>query len=75
MFLRPTEEKGAAFEIESVRLVTRREHLATVASGLGWHGLGAVYRETLVARACRAARAGARGPGRGRLRRKRPRLV
>ena len=46
----PTNEAGADFEIESVRLVLRKEHLASIPSGIGWHGLGEVYQETLVAR-------------------------
>jgi arylsulfatase A-like enzyme len=48
--LRPSDAPGAEFEIESVRLIFRREHLAGVPSGLGWHGLGEVWRETLVSR-------------------------
>ncbi len=48
--LRPSETPGARFEIESVRLIFRREHLASVPSGLGWHGMGEVWRETLVSR-------------------------
>lgn len=51
VLLRPTNVAGATFEIESVRLVMRREHLSEVASGLGWQGLAEVYKETLVARA------------------------
>jgi arylsulfatase A-like enzyme len=50
VFLRPTDVRGATFEIESLRLVTRREHLAQVPSGVGWQGLSEVYKETLVAR-------------------------
>ncbi len=50
ILLRPTDAAGATFEIESVRLVYRREHLAGTASGLGWHGLSDAYRETVVAR-------------------------
>ncbi len=50
VLIRPTDAAGATFEIESVRVVTRREHLAGVASGLAWQGLSDVYRETLVAR-------------------------
>ena len=50
ILLRPTDAQGASFEVESVRLVFRKEHLAGVPSGLGWHGLSEVYRETLVAR-------------------------
>jgi hypothetical protein len=49
--IRPTDALGATFEIESVRVVTRREHLAGVSGGLGWHGLSEIYREALVARA------------------------
>jgi arylsulfatase A-like enzyme len=51
VLVRPTDAPGATFEIESVRVVTRREHLAGVSAGLGWHGLSEVYREALVARA------------------------
>ncbi|PYQ04708.1 MAG: hypothetical protein DMF82_10055 [Acidobacteria bacterium] len=50
VLLRPADRPGATFEIESIRLVLRREHLAAVASGLGWQGLSEIYRETLVAR-------------------------
>jgi arylsulfatase A-like enzyme len=51
VLIRPTDAAGATFEIESVRLVTRREYLAAVGTGLGWQGLSEMYRETLVARA------------------------
>src|SRR5207249_11273508 len=50
VLLRPGDQPGATFEVESIRLVLRREHLAAVASGLGWQGPSEVYRETLVAR-------------------------
>ncbi|MDX1643420.1 MAG: sulfatase-like hydrolase/transferase, partial [Thermoanaerobaculia bacterium] len=46
----PSDQAGATFEIESVRLVFRKEYLATVPSGIGWHGLGEIYHETLVTR-------------------------
>jgi len=49
-FIRPTDVPGAEFEIESIRAVSRREHLARIPSGLGWQGLGEIYRETLVSR-------------------------
>jgi hypothetical protein len=65
--LPPTDAKGARFEIESLRLVFRKEHLATVASGLGWQGLSEVYRETLVARAPETFRFDIRVPARPRL--------
>lgn len=50
LLLRPTDAEGARFEIESVRVVFRREHLASIPSGVGWLGMGEVYRETVVAR-------------------------
>jgi arylsulfatase A-like enzyme len=49
--LRPTNEEGAEIEIESVKMVGRREHLAAMSSGIGWHGLGEIYRETIASRA------------------------
>jgi arylsulfatase A-like enzyme len=50
LLIRPTDAKDATFELESVRVVLRREHLASVASGVGWQGLGGSFRESLVAR-------------------------
>jgi arylsulfatase A-like enzyme len=50
VLLRPTDAAGADFEIESVRLVFRKEHLASIPSGVGWQGLGEIYRETIVSR-------------------------
>lgn len=50
LLLRPTNAKGARFEIESVRLVFRKEHLAEVPSGVSWQGLSGIYRETVVSR-------------------------
>jgi len=50
ILLRPTNVKGARFEIESVRLVMRRERLAEIPAGVSWQGLSEIYRETLVAR-------------------------
>ena len=51
ILIRPTDAANATFEIESVRLVYRKEHLAAVPSGVGWQGLSEIYRESLVARA------------------------
>jgi arylsulfatase len=42
--------EGADFALESFRVIPRTEHLAGVPAGIGWHGLGGVFRETLVAR-------------------------
>ena len=50
ILVRPTNAAGADFAIESVRLVFRGEHLASIDSGPGWQGLGEVFRETLVSR-------------------------
>jgi arylsulfatase A-like enzyme len=51
LMVRPTDEAGAEFEIESVRLIFRSEQLAGVATGVGWHGLSEIWREALVTRA------------------------
>ncbi len=51
IFMRPSDAAGVEFEIEWVRLVFRREHLAQHPSGIGWYGLDGDYRETVVARA------------------------
>ncbi len=50
LLLNPTDAPGASFEIESIRLIFRREYLAGIPSGVSWEGLSEVYRETLVAR-------------------------
>ena len=50
VLLQPTDAAGARFEIESIRLISQGEHLARVPSGIGWHGLSEIYRETLVSR-------------------------
>lgn len=50
VMVRPTDAAGATFELESMRLISRKQHLASIPSGLGWHGLRDVYRETLVTR-------------------------
>ena len=51
LLLRPTDAAGADFEIESVRVISQGEHLAKIPSGVGWHGLSGIYRETIVSRA------------------------
>ena len=50
VLLQPTDAAGAEFEIESIRVVSQKEHLANVPSGIGWQGLSEIYRETLVSR-------------------------
>jgi arylsulfatase A-like enzyme len=51
LMVRPTDVAGATFAIESIRLISRREHLASIPAGVGWHGLAEIYRESLVAHA------------------------
>ncbi|HLE83365.1 MAG TPA: hypothetical protein VJG13_03420, partial [Thermoanaerobaculia bacterium] len=60
--LRPSDLPGAEFALESVRLIFHREHLATVPSGLGWHDLADVWRETLVSRSGETLRIPVRVP-------------
>ena len=51
LVLRPIDVAGARVAIESLRVVTRREHLLGVPTGVGWHGMGEIYRESVVSRA------------------------
>jgi len=51
ILLQPTDVAGATFEIESIRLIFRKEFLAGIPSGVSWQGLSEVYRETIVSRA------------------------
>ena len=51
VFIRPTDEEGAEFDITSVRLLFDREYLAETPSGVGWQGLAEIYHESLVAKA------------------------
>ncbi len=67
VLLRPTDAQGADFEIESIRLVFRKEHLASIPSGVGWQGLGEVYRESIVSRSPEKLRFGIRVPERALL--------
>jgi arylsulfatase A-like enzyme len=48
--IRPTDAANATFEIESLRVITRTEHLASTPSGVGWQGMSDVFRESLVSR-------------------------
>lgn len=50
LLVRPTDAAGASFAIAWVRVVFRREYLANLPSGIGWHGLSEIYRESLVSR-------------------------
>jgi arylsulfatase A-like enzyme len=50
ILLRPTDEAGAEFAIESVRVIFRKEHLASIESGIGFQGMSEIYRESIVSR-------------------------
>jgi arylsulfatase A-like enzyme len=50
LLIQPTDEVGATFDIESVRLISRKEHLASIASGVSWQGLSGIFHETIVTR-------------------------
>ncbi len=50
ILLRPAAAVGQTFSIESIQLVSQREHRASIASGVGWQGLGEIFRETIVSR-------------------------
>jgi arylsulfatase A-like enzyme len=67
LMIRPTDAANATFEIESVRMVTDREHLARVKSGVGWQGLKDIFREALVSRAPETIRMDVDVPENGRL--------
>ncbi len=51
VFVRITDAAGADFQMESVRLIFRKEYLAGIQSGPGWQGLAEVYHDTLITRA------------------------
>jgi arylsulfatase A-like enzyme len=60
----PSDAPGASFDVESVRLIFRREHLAGFPSGVSWQGLADVYQETIVTRAPETVRFETRLPDR-----------
>lgn len=41
-------DSGHAFELESVRLISQKEHLATQRANIDWRGLGEIYRRALL---------------------------
>lgn len=67
LVLRPTDVAEAEFTVESVRVILRQEHLASIASGVGWHGMEGIYRETLVSREGETLRFPLRVPAHPRL--------
>ena len=46
----PTNVADTEFVLESVAFKFRKERLASIPSGPGWHDLGEIFRETLVSR-------------------------
>lgn len=46
----PSDAIGAKFEIESMRLIFRKEYLAGIQSGVSWESLGGVYQQAIVSR-------------------------
>jgi arylsulfatase A-like enzyme len=67
VLLRPADVEGAEFAVESLRLVFRKEHLASVPAGVGWHGMEEIYRESVVSRAGETVRFDLELPGQPRL--------
>ena len=51
VLVRPTDEGGAEFTLASLRLVFRKERLASIPTGIGWQGLSQVWRDTVITRA------------------------
>jgi len=64
LVVRPTDQSGATFDIESVRIVFRKEYLASISSGVTWQGLKEVYQESIAARAPETATFTVRVPDR-----------
>jgi len=50
ILIRPVDAAGVAFEVESVRLIFRKEYLEGIPSGVSWQGLSEIYHETIVSR-------------------------
>ncbi len=67
LLLRPSNVVGADFTVESMRVILRQEHLAGIASGVGWHGMESIYRESLVSREGESLRFSVRLPANPRL--------
>lgn len=49
--IQPTDVAGATFEIESIRLIMRKDYLASIPTGVSWQGLSGIFQESLVMRA------------------------
>ncbi|MCI0614883.1 sulfatase, partial [bacterium] len=51
IMIQPTDAAGATFEIESVRLIMRKDYLASIPTGVSWQGLSGIFQEAVVMRA------------------------
>jgi arylsulfatase A-like enzyme len=49
--IQPTDVAGATFEIESIRLMMRKDYLASIPTGISWQGLSGIFQESIVMRA------------------------
>ncbi|MHC4560281.1 MAG: hypothetical protein ACYTFW_26035, partial [Planctomycetota bacterium] len=50
VLIRPTDVQEATFEIEFVRLLSRKEYFAGNSPSVSWQGLSEIYHKTLVAK-------------------------
>jgi arylsulfatase A-like enzyme len=51
IFIQPTDVAGATFEIESIRLIMRKDYLASLPTGVTWQALSGIFQESVVMRA------------------------
>ncbi len=49
--IQPTDASGSTFEIESIRLIMRKDYLASIPTGVSWQGLSGIFQESVVMRA------------------------
>ena len=56
ILIRPTDVQGATFEIEFVRLLSRKEYFVSNSPLVSWEGLKAIYHKTLVAKTAEVIR-------------------
>jgi hypothetical protein len=50
VLIRPTDVEGATFEIEFIRLLSRKEYFSTNSPMVSWQDLKSIYHQTLVAK-------------------------
>ncbi|UCF15401.1 MAG: sulfatase, partial [Phycisphaerales bacterium] len=50
VLIRPTDVQGATFEIEFVRVLSRKEYFASNSPLVSWQGLAGIFHQTLVAK-------------------------